>query len=154
VTGYPENCIETFEQPEHYEGWDVAPGQIAHNHMGYRTGFPETAFSTHLSATRFALIDVDTKQVALEKPLRLKKTRQGTFQVLDFSEVDRPGTYALKAGDVQTNRDAPHWPSDNWHNPKETWSHSPSDWLLLMTHFFDKPSSAGKPERIRNATTT
>jgi len=99
---FDEMYLEKVEQPEHYEGWNVAPGQIAHNHLGYLTGFPKTALSADLSASRFALIDVDTQKVALSKPTTLKKTRQGTFQLLDFSEVDRPGTYALKAGDVQT----------------------------------------------------
>jgi hypothetical protein len=99
---FDELYLEKVEQPEHYEGWNVAPGQIAHNHIGYRTGCPKTALSADPSAKTFTLIDVDTKQVALKKPTTLMKTRQGTFQVLDFSEVDRPGTYALKAGDVQT----------------------------------------------------
>jgi hypothetical protein len=99
---FDEMYLEKVEQPEHYEGWNVAPGHIAHNHLGYRVGFPKTALSADLSAKTFSLIDVATKQVALEKPTALKKTRQGTFQVLDFSEVDRPGTYTLKAGDVQT----------------------------------------------------
>jgi len=99
---FDELYLEKVEQPEHYEGWNVAPGHIAHNHVGYPTGFPKRALSADLSADSFALIDVDTKQVALKKPTTLKKTQKGTFQVLDFSEVDRPGTYALKAGDVQT----------------------------------------------------
>ncbi|MBN2505767.1 MAG: hypothetical protein JXQ71_03635, partial [Verrucomicrobia bacterium] len=33
------------------------------------------------------------------------------------------------------NRDAPYWPSDNWHNPKEIWVHSTSDWLWLMSNY-------------------
>jgi hypothetical protein len=38
---------------------------------------------------------------------------------------------------TKLNGDAPYWPSDNWHNPKEIWVHSSSDWLWLMTYFFD-----------------
>jgi hypothetical protein len=38
---------------------------------------------------------------------------------------------------TRLNGDAPYWPSDNWHNPKEIWVHSSSDWLWLMTHFFE-----------------
>jgi hypothetical protein len=99
---FDELYLEKVEQPEHYEGWTVAPGQIAHNHLGYRTGFPKTALSGDPSATTFQVIDVNAKRVALEKQLTSRTTQQGTFQVLDFSEVDRPGTYALKAGDGQT----------------------------------------------------
>jgi hypothetical protein len=99
---FDELYLEKVAQPEHYEGWNVAPGQIAHNHVGYPTGFPKTALASGLSANRFALIHVETKKAVLEKPIAVKRTHQGTFQVLDFSEIDRPGTYALKAGDVQT----------------------------------------------------
>ncbi len=35
------------------------------------------------------------------------------------------------------NRDLPYWPSDNWHNPKEIWVDSTSDWLWLMNNFFN-----------------
>jgi hypothetical protein len=94
--------LEKVEQPEHYEGWNVAPGQIAHNHLGYQTGFPKTALSADPSAKTFQVIDVNAKQVAFEKQITSRTTPQGTFQVLDFSEFDRPGTYALKAGAVQT----------------------------------------------------
>lgn len=33
------------------------------------------------------------------------------------------------------NQDVPCWPSDNWHNPKEIWVHSTSDWLWLMNNY-------------------
>jgi hypothetical protein len=35
---FDELYLEKVEQPEHYEGWNVAPGQIAHNHLG---GIPD-----------------------------------------------------------------------------------------------------------------
>jgi hypothetical protein len=38
---------------------------------------------------------------------------------------------------TRDNRDVPCWPSDNWHNPKEIWSHSTSDYLWLMAKFFN-----------------
>ena len=99
---FDELYLEKVEKPEHYEGWNVAPGQIAHNHLGYRTGFPKIALSADTSAKTFQVIDVNAKQVALEKQITSRPTPQGTFQVLDFSEIDRPGTYVLKVGDVQT----------------------------------------------------
>ncbi|MBM4089828.1 MAG: hypothetical protein FJ276_10430, partial [Planctomycetes bacterium] len=99
---FDELYLEKVEQPEHYEGWYVAPGQIAHNHLGYVTGFPKTALSADPSAKTFQVIDLDAKKVALEKPITSRTTPQGTFHVLDFSEFDRPGTYALRALDIQT----------------------------------------------------
>jgi len=99
---FDEIFLEKVEQPEHYEGWNVSPGHIAHNHVGYATGFLKTALSSDLSANSFTLIDVNTKKEALKKPVTVKETQYGTFQVLDFSEFDRSGTYVLKAGDIQT----------------------------------------------------
>ena len=99
---FDELYLEKVEQPEHYEGWNVAPGHIAHNHVGYATGFPKTALSSDLSAKRFALIDASTKEQVFEKPVAVMETQQGTFQVMEFSEFDKPGTYVVKAGDVQT----------------------------------------------------
>jgi hypothetical protein len=99
---FDEIYLEKVEQPEHYEGWNVAPGHIAHNHIGYSTGYPKTALASDLSADNFTLIDVNTKKEALKKPVTVKETQKGTFQVLDFSEFDRSGTYVLKAGDVET----------------------------------------------------
>ena len=99
---FDELYLEKVEQPEHYEGWNVAPGHIAHNHVGYATGFPKTALSSDLSAKFFALIDAKTQEPVFEKPIAVKETHQGTFQVMEFSEFDKRGTYVLKAGDVQT----------------------------------------------------
>jgi len=99
---FDELYLERVEQPEHYEGWNVAPGHIAYNHLGYSTGFPKVALFSDLAADRFTLIDVETNKQVLEKPVSSKKTHHGRFGVLDFSEIEGPGTYALKAGDVQT----------------------------------------------------
>ena len=89
-------------KPDHYEGWNVAPGHIAHNHIGYATEFPKRALASDLSAKNFKLVDVTTNRTVLEKPIKTKKTSLGTFQVMDFSEVGRTGEFVLKAGDVQT----------------------------------------------------
>ena len=94
---FDELYLEKVEQPEHYEGWNVAPGQIAHNHLGYRTGFPKTALSADTSAKTFQVIDVNAKQVALEKQITSRTTQQGTFQVLDFSELDQTGHLRVKS---------------------------------------------------------
>jgi hypothetical protein len=99
---FDEMYLERVDRPEHYEGWNVAPGHIAHNHVGYTTGLPKIALASDPSAHSFQLIDVNTNQVALDKPIAAKKTHQGTFHVLDFSEINESGTYLLRAGDTQT----------------------------------------------------
>ena len=97
---FDEIFLEKVE-PDHYEGWNVAPGYIAYNHVGYAAGFPKTALASDLSARRFSLVDVTSNETVLQKSIAEKETPLGTFQVLDFSEFEQPGTYVLKAGDVR-----------------------------------------------------
>ena len=99
---FDEMYLEKVEQPEHYEGWNVAPGHIAHNHVGYAIGFPKIALASDLSADTCSLIEANSGKEVLKKPVRVTKTHIGTFQVFDFTECDIPGTYILKAGDAQT----------------------------------------------------
>ncbi len=91
--------------PDHHTGWNVAPGRIAFSHTGYQTGSSKTAIASDLGATTFAVERVDNRalgSVVLSKPIERKATRLGAFQLLDFSEVETPGTYVLRAGDVHT----------------------------------------------------
>jgi len=91
--------------PDHHTGWNVAPGKISFSHTGYQTGTSKTALANDLAVTRFSLIRVSNNalgDVVLEKPVATSPTRLGSFQVLDFSEVDTPGTYVIRAGNVTT----------------------------------------------------
>ncbi len=91
-------------EPDHYAGWNVAPGKIAFSHSGYVTSARKSAVTSNISAKEFKLISVDgpAPQTILSKPTRSLETRLGRFQELDFSEVQRPGTYILEAGGVRT----------------------------------------------------
>jgi len=89
-------------KPDHYEGWNVAPGHIAYNHLGYVAGMPKTALASNLSAKEFALVNSLTGKTVINKPIVFKKTDIGNFQVIDFSEVDNEGTYFLKVGSLST----------------------------------------------------
>jgi hypothetical protein len=88
--------------PDHVEGWDVAAGKIAFSHSGYTVGEPKSAIASNLSAQEFSLINQATGRVVLTKPVVQKKTSLGNYQILDFSEVQVPGTYILHAGDTDT----------------------------------------------------
>ena len=88
--------------PDYVEGWGVAPGKIAFSHAGYAPGTTKTALASDLAAQQFSLVDQATGKVAYTAPVEKRKTDLGTFQVLDFSQVQRPGTYLLRAGDVTT----------------------------------------------------
>ena len=89
-------------EPRHYEGWQVAPGHIAYNHLGYVTDMPKRALASDLQAGTFSLVDELSGNTIVEKPIQTRETPIGSFQYMDFSEVQRPGTYVLKAGDRQT----------------------------------------------------
>jgi len=88
--------------PDHVEGWDVTPGKIAFSHSGYTVGSSKSAIATDLTAREFSVIDQQTGQVVLTKPVELTTTQLGKYQVLDFSEVREPGIYVIKAGDTLT----------------------------------------------------
>ena len=88
--------------PDYVEGWDVAPGKIAFSHAGYAPGMTKTALASGLTANSFSLIDEATGKAVYTGPVRNSKTGLGTFQVLDFSSMQRPGIYLLRAGDVAT----------------------------------------------------
>lgn len=87
---------------DHFEGWNVAPGQIAFSHTGYPLGARKTALASDLKAREFRLIRQETGRVVLSKPVKTVETRLGKFQVLDFSEAREPGAYVLEAGGVKT----------------------------------------------------
>lgn len=83
-------------EADYVEGWAVAPGRIAFSGSGYTTGASKTAISSDLRAGAFSVIRQDGGAVALTKAIRSVTTRLGTYQVLDFSELREPGTYAIR----------------------------------------------------------
>lgn len=92
-------------EPDHYEGWEVAPGRISFSHSGYSTEMPKSALASGLSAADFQLVRVDDSSlgdVVLSGPVETVRTPRGEFQRLDFSDVRAPGSYFLRAGDRST----------------------------------------------------
>ena len=88
--------------PDHVEGWDVSPGKISYSHAGYLPGSTKTAIASDLRAQKFSLVEEGTGNNIFTGPVVEKKADLGMFQVLDFSAVQRPGTYFLRAGDTAT----------------------------------------------------
>ena len=88
--------------PDHVEGWDVAAGKIAFSHSGYTVGSSKTAIASDLTARGFSVIEQGTNKVVLTRPVEEKKTSLGSYQVLDFSELQKPGTYQIRAGSEAT----------------------------------------------------
>ena len=91
--------------PDHHTGWKVAPGRISFSHTGYQSGFSKTAIASNVMGPLFTLLRVSDNalgEVVLEKPLRSMSTRLGLFQEMDFSEVNTPGSYIIRAGNRST----------------------------------------------------
>ncbi len=96
-----EICLEKV-QADHIEGWDVAPGHIAYNHAGYANGFPKIAFTSENNGQRFVLKDNNTGKAVKEGAVASQTTPLGAFQMMDFSEVNTPGTYVLEVGKLKS----------------------------------------------------
>ena len=92
-------------EPDHHTGWNVAPGRIAFSNTGYQVGRSKTAIASDLTATTFDLIRVSDNAlgaVVMRGPVTPTRSRLGAFQQLDFSAVNEPGTYVLRAGGLTT----------------------------------------------------
>jgi len=102
-------------EPDHHTGWNVAPGRISFSHSGYQTGASKTAVASDVTAPTFDLVRVNNNalgDVVLRKPIEQIRTRLGAFQQMDFSEVDTPGVYVIRAGDFATR--SFHIGADAW----------------------------------------
>src|SRR5258708_15044121 len=89
-------------EPDHVEGWDVAPGKIAFSHAGYTAGATKTAIASDLDAHEFSVVEQGSGKVGLTKQVKQETTLLGKYAVLDFSEVQTPGEYVLRAGGTTT----------------------------------------------------
>ena len=87
---------------DHVEGWDVAPGKIAFSNSGYSIGSSKSAIASDLTAHEFSVIEQPSGNIVLTKRVEQTSTALGKYQVLDFSELRKPGTYTIRAGDAQT----------------------------------------------------
>src|SRR4029077_12422588 len=87
---------------DHVEGWDVAAGKIAFSHAGYKAGATKTAIASRLEAKEFSVLEQATGKVVLTKAAEQQKPLLGNYEVLDFSEVQAPGKYVIRAGATTT----------------------------------------------------
>jgi hypothetical protein len=87
---------------DHVEGWDVSPGVISFSHAGYTSGASKTAIASHLDARSFSVVDQHSGKVVFSAPVRRQKTPLGEYLLMDFSALQTPGDYLLRAGSVTT----------------------------------------------------
>ena len=104
-------------QVEPYAGWSVPAGKIALNHVGYLPLDQKRAILSGLTAATFDVLSADGKHKIASLPVRHERTAKGDFALLDFSSVQAPGRYILRAGDSSTQ---PFEISDRlWSGPLE-----------------------------------
>jgi Glycosyl hydrolase family 9/Cellulase N-terminal ig-like domain len=89
--------------PDKTEGWDVCKDRISYSHDGYQTGSEKSAVASGLAAASFQIINQDNGEVVIEKPVENQHTNLGNFQVMNFSELRKPGNYIIKAGEMETH---------------------------------------------------
>ena len=89
-------------EPDYVEGWPVWPGRISYSHTGYQTGYPKSAIANDLKTNEFRIVDEKSGQTVLKKPIQNVKSHLGTFQLLDFSEIQQSGSYYIEAGKTAT----------------------------------------------------
>ena len=110
--------LQTIENPEKVSGWMPAEGKIIYSTTGYAAGSPKTAIvnitktavanttktaiantkhSTY-SSNRFQLLNPADGQAVYEGEIKEEATTIGSFDLIDFTDFNRPGEYQLKAG--------------------------------------------------------
>jgi hypothetical protein len=100
--------------PDHIEGWNVWPGRISYSHTGYQSGASKTALASGLSAKNFRIINEQTGETVLSKPIQKVENQLGIFQEMDFTEIRAPGNYII---DVEGLRSQPFPINNNvWRN--------------------------------------
>ena len=83
----------------HTLGWENPIPGIRLSSAGYFPAGDKTAVAA-TDAETFTLTDEKSGICVYEGPVRRVENERGRFAVLDFSAVDRPGLYRLRAGDL------------------------------------------------------
>jgi hypothetical protein len=102
LTFYFDDLVLEKVEPDYIEGWGVWPGRISFCHTGYQTGSPKSVIATGMKGEVFSLIDQSTGKTIVSKTAETIDTHLGSYQVFDFSGVEKPGTYIIKAGETET----------------------------------------------------
>jgi hypothetical protein len=90
-------------EPDNHTGWNVAPNQFVFSHSGYQPGRSKTALVNTASYSSFELVrvnDIAFGETVLRKPIETVRAAQGSFQQVDFSEINSAGNYVLRVGNT------------------------------------------------------
>lgn len=92
--------LETITSPEKYKGWETADEKIVLCGTGYRPGTAKFAYGHKLPCDTFRVIDAATGKTVLKDSVKTLTNPLGSFSVLDFSRLCKPGLYLLSCGEL------------------------------------------------------
>ncbi|MDR0349911.1 MAG: glycoside hydrolase family 9 protein [Tannerella sp.] len=96
--------LQQIEDPEIVSGWMPGNNRIVYSTTGYMLNDRKTAIANlkNKQTGHFELVDAKTGQVAFTGNISNRETTIGNFDILDFSRLNQPGSYKLRAGQVET----------------------------------------------------
>jgi hypothetical protein len=87
---------------DQYEGWTVTPGKFAFSHIGFRPEDSKIAMAGAGAGSDFQLIDEKDSSVFSGK-VEIRDTKNGVFNILDFSAFKTQGIYMIKTGSLTSD---------------------------------------------------
>ncbi|MDH6304904.1 hypothetical protein M2459_001641 [Parabacteroides sp. PF5-5] len=96
--------LQQIENPEIVSGWLPGKDKLVYSTSGYMLNDKKTAIlnmAPEIHKNRFELVDAAGK-VAYQGDIKNEKTSIGSFDILDFSEFNTPGSYQIKVGNIET----------------------------------------------------
>ena len=97
--------LQQLGDPDIVKGWMPGSDRIVYSTTGYELNGIKTAIvnkSEHNQTKQFQLIDAKNSQSVFAKDIKHEKTTIGEFDIIDFSEFNKSGTYQLKVGNIIT----------------------------------------------------
>ncbi len=92
--------LELVEKAEKEKGWTCEEGRIAYSMSGYHCNTKKTAIA-NTGEDKFCVLD-DAGNAVLSKAVTKIKDKRGYFEILDFTQISRPGFYRLQIGKSTT----------------------------------------------------
>lgn len=92
--------LQNVEKVEKEKGWTCEENRIAYSMSGYHCSGVKTAV-TNTGEEYFSVLDFQGKEVFHKKVVKRQDSR-GMFEILDFTQISKPGYYQLKSGNVVT----------------------------------------------------
>jgi len=94
ITEVKDVWLEQAEDPDISLGWQGDPKMVSYSASGYWGKGPKTAVA-QIDKGNFRLVSGKSKETILSGILKPIKNEKGTFGLIDFSQVEKPGQYYL-----------------------------------------------------------